>query len=202
MQDDQRVWFITFNYSNLQGLKAVPLGLLLLVVVYWANSQHGPASNLTLPILVSLGAAILYWWVDRYYKTHYGRVERTSKQARTEVIIGILGGIVGLAAVYVDLTHPYPVSMVGFVFALAFVVEYRRIHRQRKVAYLLWQMVIGFVIVLGVNLLPLFGLDGWWQALGLRSHFLAVLVVTSLVMVITGLCGHVFFARQFPRSEG
>jgi hypothetical protein len=63
-------------------------------------------------------------------------------------------------------------------------------------------MVIGFVIVLGVNLLPIFGLDGWWQVLGLRSHLLAVLVVTSLVMVITGVCGHIYFTRQFPRSEG
>jgi hypothetical protein len=202
MQDLQKTWFITFNYSNLQGLKAVPLGLLLLVVVYWANSQHGPASNLSLPILVSLGAAILYWWVDRYYKTRYGRVERTWKQTRAEYIVGILGCIVALPAIYVDLTHNYPVSMVGLVFALAFVVEYLRIHRLGRIAYFLWQMVISFVIVLGVNLLSIFGLDGWWQALGLRSHFLAVLVVTSLVIVIAGLCGHIYFTRQFPHSEG
>jgi hypothetical protein len=202
MQDIQKIRFLTINYSRLQGLKGVPLGLLLLLTVLWANIQHGPARNFTPPILFALGAAVLYWWIDRYYRIRYGNVESTHQQKREDYLIAVLGGIVGLAAVYIDLTHRLVISMVGLVFAAAVLFEYMRIFRLGKNAYFLWQFVISIAIILGANLLPLFDLKGLWQGIGLRSHLFAVLVVTSIVMLVAGVCGHIYFIRQFPPKEG
>jgi hypothetical protein len=202
MQDLLKARFLTTNFTNLQGLKAVPLGLLLLAVVIWANSLSYPARNFLVPVAAALGAVVLYALIERYYLRHYGRVERTAQQIHSEVIIGIIGGILGLAAVLVDLTRSLPVSLVGLVFALAFPAEYLRIFRLEKTPYYLWQTFAGFVIILGATLLPVFGLSGWWQSLGFRSNLMAVLVVSSIVMVAAGLCGHAYFTRQFPPQEG
>ena len=35
----EKIRFLTVNYSRLQGLKAFPSGLLLFLVVLWANGQ-------------------------------------------------------------------------------------------------------------------------------------------------------------------
>ncbi len=202
MEDVKKIRFLTLNYSKLQGLKSFPIGLLLLVTVLWANVQHGPARNLTLPLLFGIGAAILYWWIDRYYKIRYGRVDSTSRQKRVDFFTAVLGGIAGLAAFITDTTYHLPVSMVGLVFVVAILVEYLRIRRLVKSAYSLWQMIISMSIVLGASLLPLFGLKNVWQGIGLRSHLFVVLVVTSIVLMVMSLVGHIYFTRQFPSKEG
>ena len=114
----------------------------------------------------------------------------------------VAGGIAGLAAFVIDTTDQFPVSMVGLVFVVAIVVEYLRIRRLVKSAYSLWQMIISFSIVLAASLLPLFGLKNVWQAIGLRSHLFVVLVITSIVLMIMSLFGHIYFTRQFPSKEG
>jgi hypothetical protein len=202
MQDIQKVRFLTLNYSKLQGLKGFPLGLLLLLNVLWVNNQRGLARNITLPLLFAMVSGVLYWWIDRYYKIRYGRVESTSRQKRLDYFVAVLGGIAGLAAFIIDISYHLPVSMVGLVFAAAILVEYLRISRLGKSTYFLWQMVISFGIILGANLLPLFGLHGLWQVIGLRSHFLAVLMITSIVLLATSLWGHVYFTHQFPSKKG
>jgi hypothetical protein len=202
MQDVQKIRFLTLNYSKLQGLKSFPIGLLLLVTVLWANVQHGPARNLILPLLFGIGAAILYWWIDRYYKIRYGRVETTTRQKRMDFFTGVLGGIAALTAFYIDTTYHLLVSMVGLVFVVVILVEYLRIRRLVKSAYSLWQMIISFGIVLGASLLPLFGLKNIWQEVGLRSHLFIVLVITSIVLMVMSLVGHIYFTRQFPSEKG
>jgi hypothetical protein len=202
MQDIQKIRFLTLNYSKLQGLKGFPIGLLLLLTVLWANVQHGPARNLTLPLLFMLGSAILYWWIDRYYKMSYGRVESTTAQKRMDYFAGVIGGIAALAAFVIDTTDHLPVSLVGLVFVVVILVEYLRIRRLVKSAYSLWQMIISISIVLGASLLPLFGLKDLWQGIGLRSHLFVVLVITSIVLMVMSLVGHIYFTRQFPSEKG
>ena len=43
MQDLKKIRFVATNYSNLQGLRAIPLGLCLLAVCWWAAHLHYPA---------------------------------------------------------------------------------------------------------------------------------------------------------------
>jgi hypothetical protein len=202
MQDVQKIRFLTLNYSKLQGLKSFPIGLLLLVTVLWANVQRGQARNITLPLLFVIGTSLLYWWIDRYYKIRYGRVESTSRQKRVDYFTGVLGGIAALAAFVMDTTYRLPVSMVGLVFVGVILVEYLRIRHLANSAYSLWQMIISFSIVLGASLLPLFGLKNIWQAVGLRSHLYIVLVITSIVLMVMSLAGHIYFTRQFTSTKG
>lgn len=201
MQNIHKTRFLAANYSNLQGLKSIPLGLFLPIVVIWANMQKGSASNLTLPILLSIAMIVLFIGIQRYYLTRFGRIDRTPNQKRMEVILGVLGGIIGLAAFALDTRFDLPVSTVGLVFAGAIVAEYLRMQWYAPGNYLLPLSAASFVIMLVVSILPLLGLSNWWQLLGLRTQLLGVLFVAGLVIVINGLIGHWFFVQQLPSKE-
>lgn len=201
MQNIHKTRFLAANYSNLQGLKSIPLGLLLPIVVIWANMQKGSASNLTLPILLSIAMIVLFIGIQRYYLTRFGMIDRTPNQKRMEVILGVLGGIIGLAAFALDTRFDLPVSTVGLVFAGAIVAEYLRMQWYAPGNYLLPLSAASFVIMLVVSILPLLGLSNWWQLLGLRTQLFGVLIVAGLVIVINGLIGHWFFVQQLPGKE-
>lgn len=201
MQNIHKTRFLAANYSNLQGLKSIPLGLFLPIVVIWANMQKGSASNLTLPILLSIAMIVLFIGIQRYYLTRFGRIDRTPNQKRMEVILGVLGGIIGLAAFALDTRFDLPVSTVGLVFAGAIVAEYLRMQWYAPGNYLLPLSAASFVIMLVVSILPLLGLSNWWQLLGLRTQLLGVLFVAGLVIVINSLIGHWFFVQQLPGKE-
>ena len=201
MQNIHKTRFLAANYSNLQGLKSIPLGLLLPIVVIWANMQKGSASNLTLPILLSIAMIVLFIGIQRYYLTRFGMIDRTPNQKRMEVILGVLGGIIGLAAFPLDTRFDLPVSTVGLVFAGAIVAEYLRMQWYAPGNYLLPLSAASFVIMLVVSILPLLGLSNWWQLLGLRTQLFGVLIVAGLVIVINGLIGHWFFVQQLPGKE-
>jgi hypothetical protein len=193
--------FIAANYSNLQGLKAVPIGVLLVLVVLWANWQRGPASDLALPILAALAALALSWLINRYYQTRFGRVENTASQKRFELVLGIVGGAVGLGAFILDTSLHLPVSLIGLVFAAAVVVEHLRMQWYAPGTYLLPLTLGWFAVLLLTSILPQLGAGEWWLRLGLRAQLFGVLVVVGTVMVMNGLLGHWFFVRQLPGAE-
>ena len=201
MSDLQKTRFLAANYANLQGLHAVPLGLLLLVVILWANAQTGPASNLTLPLLVAAAMLALAWGIRRYYQSHFGKVESTPGQKRLEILLGVIGGPVALAAFFADTGLRLPFSCIGLVFAAAFVVEYWRMQQAAPGRYLLPNTLVYTMLMLVVSLLPLAGLDGWWTLLGMRSQLMGVLLAASLVILAAGLLGHWYFVRQLPAQE-
>src|SRR5512146_1312414 len=94
----RRIQFLAANYSRLQGLRGLPLGLLLFAVTVWAALQRGPAPRpILIPLALGTVTAILYWWIDRYYKQAFGKVIQAPR-GHLEWIIGIGGAIVGLAA--------------------------------------------------------------------------------------------------------
>jgi len=201
MQYPQHIQYLTQRYSRLQGLKGFPLGLLLLLVVLWVNFTSGPSRNLAFPIAFGLGSAGLYWLIARYYRTHYGRVEGTLQQKRTDYFSSALAGLAGLAAFIIDISYALPFSTVGLVFAAGCVMEYMRLYRLGRSPYYLWQMLISFGLILTVSIFPLLGAKDLWLDIGLRSHLLLVLAVTSIVLLITSVWEHLNFVRQFPFKE-
>jgi hypothetical protein len=201
MQDIHKTRFLAANYSNLQGLKAVPLGLLLILVVYWANGLKGRATDLTLPILLSLGILVLILAISRYYQVHYGKIEKKPSQKKVEFWLGAAGGGLGLGAFIVDNLFHLPFSATGLVFAAATVAEYLRMQWYAPGRYLLPGSAVCFLIILVTSLLPLLGAGEWWKLLGLRAQLFGVLFVVGVVMVISGLIGHLFFVRHLPVQE-
>ena len=67
--------------------------------------------------------------------------------------------------------------------------------------YLLPNTLIYTLLLLGISFLPLLGLDGWWEQVGLQAQLLGVLVAASVVIIFAGFFGHWFFVRQLPVVE-
>ena len=201
MQNIHKTRFLAANYSNLQGLKAVPLGLLLLAVVLWANGLRERAEDLSLPILFSVSAAALIAWANRFYRAHYGRVESTPRQRKTEWAIGVAGGIIGLTAFFLDTLVRLPISMVGLVFAAAVVTDYLRMQWYAPGRYLFPLALVSFLILLTASILPILGGGAWWRWLDLRGQLYGVLFVAGVVITLNGLIGHFYLAHQLPAPE-
>jgi hypothetical protein len=196
MQNLAKTRFIAANYSSLQGLKGVPLGLLLISVVLWANQLHGRATDLSLPILFGLVTIIVTFLIYRYYKSHYGKVESTPKQKRVVSLLSAVAVAAALGAFLGDNYLHLPLSLVGLVFAAAAVAEYLRMQWIAPGRYLLPAMLACFTIVLVVSILPLLGAGEWWKLLGLRAQMFGVLVVVGAVIVVYGLFNHWYFVHQ------
>jgi hypothetical protein len=201
MQDIHKTRFLAANYVNLQGLKAVPLGLLLLGVVLWANTLTGPASDLTFPLIFSGVMLAAAWGVQGYYTARFGRVVGSPRKLKLDLLMGAGGGILGLAAFLADVNLSLPFSCIGLVFSASFLAEYWRMQQLAPGRYLLANTVVYASVMLVVSLLPLLGLDGWWEWIGIKAQLLGVLVVASLTIVIAGVLGHWTFVRQLPAGE-
>lgn len=201
MRNARDIQFLTLRYSRSQGLKGFPVGLLLLAIVLWVNYTSGPSRNLILPISFGLAAAGLYWLLNRYYRTRYGRVEGTFEQKRVDYLSAGLAGLAGLAAFLIDITYNLPVNAVGLIFAAGCILEYVRLYRLGNSSYFLWQSIISFILIFAVSILPLFVADKIWLHFGLRSHLLLVLLVTSVILLLGSVGEHLNFVRQFPAKE-
>jgi hypothetical protein len=150
----KRLRFLAMNYSRLQGLKNVPLGLLLILLSVWANTLRKPATDLTLPVLSVIVCGALYLAVDRYYAHTFGQVQRTSQKIHFERLTEIAGGVLALGAFVTDVSVKLPVSTLGLVFAALFLAEYLLLTRFTRERYLLYYPVI-IVLTVGVTLSPL-----------------------------------------------
>lgn len=198
MQNLQQIQFLAANYSRLQGLKAIPYGLGLLLVTVWANLRKGPRTDLLLPVTILLAMVGLIYLADQYYKSHYGRTQPTRRQKLFDFLQGILGGLVGLGAFLLDVSPLHlPVSFIGLVFSGAFLAEYLRMRRMTNSRYLLLYPILALLMLVG-SLSPILGLNRWWLALGLRSSLFGVMLIVSVLMMIGGLVGHIYLTRLLP----
>ncbi|RPI93694.1 MAG: hypothetical protein EHM40_09050 [Chloroflexi bacterium] len=197
MNNVKQIRFIATNFYNLQGLRAVPLGLCLLLVTLWANRLQGPARDFFVPVLGLIGSLLLLFAVDRYYLHAFGRVQRTAESRRLEWLISVVGGILALCAFWLDITFKLPVSLLGLVFAAGLVADYIRITWLVKGHYLLYYPLGGFLMA-GVSILQLLGVPNWWQIFGLKSQLLGITIVIGIFTMIAGIWGHIFLARTLP----
>jgi hypothetical protein len=201
MPDLEKIRFLTVNYSRLQGLKAVPLGLLLFLTVLWTNARYGPAKDLTLPLLMLMGGMLLYAVIDRYYKKTYGRVEQAGHVYGIEFLLAGLFSLIAVGAFFVDTRSLVPVSVFGLVFAAALLLDY---FRMLKLAGAKTAAVFpaGLACTAGMvlaALLPLLGED-IFREIGIRSPILMVYAVSGILVVAYGLAGHLYLAQSMPRE--
>lgn len=197
MSTRDKIHFIAANYSQLQGLRAVPPGLVLLSLTLWANFTSGPSRNLITPILLAVTGALLYWIIDRYYKDRFGATQPKREERLMEIIRQILFGITGLAAFWVDTLALIPLSLIGFVFALSYLYEYIRISRIQQGKGLSIYLIFAGLITL-VSISPSFGLSQWWTAIGMREQMVGVIVVTSVLVILSGILGHHYLRKSLP----
>ncbi|MBN2085155.1 MAG: hypothetical protein JW748_07995 [Anaerolineales bacterium] len=197
----EKIRFLTVNYSRLQGLKAVPPGLLLFLVVLWSNGQKGPARDLTLPLIGLFATAVLYGLIEWYYRRTYGRVEQTRRAYWSDVILSTVFSLVALAAFAVDMETRSPVSLFALVFAASLFLDYFRMLRlagaTNPAIFPVGLLCIGEMALSAF--LPL--LDGPALAVfGFRSPLFLVYAVDGIIIMIYGVAGHLFLARSMPSA--
>lgn len=196
MQHINQTLFLTKNYSNLQGLRAFPAGLCLLLISLWANTQHGPAQDLTIPILTVVACLFLFIITDQYYKRTFGKVKRPYTHA--ELFLSGACGILALAAFVADSDFGLnlPFSALGLVFA-AVILGSSLLYWHQAKTLLFSNLFLGALIAI-LSILPLLGISDWWNVLGIKHFLLAMTILFGFYVILGGIIGHVYFVRSLP----
>jgi len=198
----QEIRFIAANYSRLQGLREVPVGMLVVFVSVWAIYNHGPTADLTAPLLASFVALLLYWLTDRYYNRVFGQVKQTPSQRRRDFISSFAFSILALLAFALDTTEILPISALGLVFAAALYEDFRwatQSVRSEAIAFFPENFVAA-VMILVVSILPVFSIS-WWEAVGIKSQVMGVFMVIGIVLILAGIWGHLRIIRDLSTAE-
>lgn len=197
-----QIRFIAANYSRLQGLRAIPVGILSVFVSIWALYNHGSSAHLSEPILVAFLTALLYWLTDRYYNRVYGQVKPASRQRRSEFVASVAFGMLGLLAFILDTTRLLPISTLGLVLAASFFEYVWRANRSEwgKILTLFPENIIAAILIIIISLLPLLGIS-WWNSLGIRSQVVGVFMIFGVIIILTGIWGHIRLLRILPAGE-
>ncbi len=197
MNSIQQTRFIAQNYPFLQGLRAIPTGLLLLAITWWANLQHGPRRDLTLPLLIARGCLVLYILIDQYYNRALGRVKRLITHA--EMFLQAICVVLALAAFAIDSSNRLQISLLGLVFALIFASGSFWYWRPVKVLFITNLALAVFMALL--SLLPVLGVGDWWSIFGLKHSLLAFSFLFGAFGVIGGVVSHIYFVRSLPATR-
>jgi hypothetical protein len=190
----QQTRFFTQNYPQLQGLRTFPVGLLLLVITLWANIQHGPARDFTVPILAALVCLALYIVIDRYYNRVYGKVKRAVPHS--ELVWMAIYAVLALGAFIIDTSNLISISLLGLVFAFAFISA--SVWYWRPATILFSINVILAVLLALLSFLPLVTQLEWWRFFGFRSLLLTFTFLYSFLFMADGIIVHVYFIRSLP----
>jgi len=194
-----QIQFIAANYSRLQGLREVPIGILVVFVSVWAVDNQG---DLGAPLLAVIGTILLYWLVDRYYANVFGRIKQTPKMRKWELSASIIGGLLALLAFWLDTARDLPVSVLGLLFSFVLFEDFWRataIFKEKSFSQYPENLLAAFII-LALSLSPLTGLV-WWKIIGMQSQILGMLFIIGVLMVLAGIWGHLRIIRALPVVE-
>lgn len=194
-----QIRFIAANYSRLQGLRMVPIGLLVLFTGIWNNSRQGDLSG---PLLSMIGAGIFYWLIDRYYTRVFGRIIPTPAQLRRDLIVSVSFCILAMLSFVLDSAEILPISALGVVLAGALMADFwlaTRSVRGEAVASFP-ENFFASIVILVMSILPLFGI-AWWKSLGFNAQLEGMLALDGIVLIIAGTWGHIRVTRDLSAGE-
>lgn len=184
---------IAANYSRLQGLRSVPVGMLVFAAGIWVSLPVGQDGDLAAPLVMIAITALAYFLVDRYYARTFGQVYPTGKERNREIFFSVLGGVLGFLAFLFDTAKILPVSFFGLAFAAAMFFEYSRSFGRLSFRSIP-EAFIAPILVGVAALLPALGIF-WWQPLGFQFSLAGMLVLVGVLMTISGIIGHLRFTR-------
>ena len=194
--------YMAANYSRLQGLRTLPIGILLIYVSIWSMYNQGPTADLGAPILVAIAAALLYWVTDRYYNRVFGQVKPSSGSRKSELIVSVILGVLAFLAFVLDTARVLPINALGLVFAVCFLEYLWRTNRSewKKVFLFFPENIAAAALLTIISILPLFGISVW-EAIGIRWQVVGVLMTVGIVVIITGIWGHIRMTRALSTRE-
>lgn len=200
MQDHyNQIRFMAANYSKLQGLRLVPIGLFVTSVAIWTIDHQG---DLSLPIVSALASTLLYWWIDRFYANALGRIHPTTRIRIWDTTASVLFGGLALLAFWLDTAQDLPFSTLGLVVAASLFEDFwRTTHSVKERSFSLYpENLTAACLILILSFLPLTGLT-WWEILGFPSQFLGMLTIVGILLILAGIWGHIRFLRILPARE-
>lgn len=199
MKDVQELRTVTQGYPYLQGLKVVPIGLLLMFTVSfkidWWPWEGWEFLPFTVGAIAALAAIV---WIGRYYERRFGRVSPTRTQLRRDALGTALAAIALAGGLLVDTTLVLPVSVFGLALAAVLLWYWSWSGGPRAYHWLL----AGTLAV--VSLLPL---ASKWLDIDLvdkraDAAFALVLATAGAVYVAAGLLDHAHLVRSIgPAPE-
>jgi hypothetical protein len=196
MKDLKEIRFIATNYYNLQGLRTVPFSLYLVLICVWASAVRYPLtpSSFSVPVIELIVISILFFGIRRYYLQTFGQVQLTPESHRLEWLVSVIGGILALAAFWLDITYRLPVSLVGLVFGVGLLADYIRITWLVKGRFLLYYP-LGSILMIVVSILPLLGASKWWHIFNLKSQMIGIAIIIGVFSIIAGVWGHFYLVH-------
>jgi hypothetical protein len=196
-----QIRFITANYSRLQGLRSVPVGIFISLAGIWSNLPAGQDGDLAAPLLMMVLGIVVYIAIDRYYARTFGQVTQTSAERTREIITAVFFGLLAFVSFIFDTSETLPISTLGLVFAAGMLMDLWRVGRHGKNGQVVYpEAVTGAALITIASLLPLAGFQ-WWQLLGMKTSPAGLLLLVGMVMVLIGLFGHFRFIRSLKKLE-
>lgn len=197
-----QIRYMTANYTRLQGLRTLPIGLLIIYVSIWSLYNQGPTADLGTPILVAMVAALFYWITDRYYNHAFGQVVPSSGKRKGEFIASMILGALALLAFVLDTARILSISVLGLVFAVCFLEYLWRTDRSewKQVVFIFPENIAAAVLLTVVSILPIFGISVW-EAIGIRWPLVGVFMTVGIVIIMTGIWGHIRMTRTLSTGE-
>lgn len=193
IRDLERVRYVTENYERLQGLKMMPVGVLMLALAVFAllridwpgmtSEEEGALFGVLLifgGIFGCLAASLASWVISGRYEQRYGKARRSPISRWAGVLI-VLGAVSFYVAHTIDIVLMTPMYLPYLVVGVAGIVFWWP-ERRFRIHYLF--VAVTFLLV---GFLPLAGVlpgNYFGEALGLLFLHLGISVI------VIGLLDH------------
>lgn len=187
---------LTANFSNLQGLKGLPIGLYFIFLAGYNLGWFGSSNDRGLPMIVLALALVSFFPIRAAYGRRYGKVVPTRRYHVREILYVVVAVILIFLAMMLDSILTYTVGLTFSLQALAWGLFFLSfawwLNRAHYVLYFLVFVALSFLPVLGlVEKAWLFdyveGYIGW--------------MVLGLTLIVGGVVDHLYIVGNL-RAAG
>jgi hypothetical protein len=193
----EQIRYLAANYSRLQGLRSVPVGIFVALTGIWVALPAGQDGDLAVPLLLMLAGAVAYFLVDRYYARSFGQVYASSKNRMRETVFSLLFGLLAFGAFLLDSAEIMPINAFGLVFGIGLFLDTAR-------PAFSWKETPESFVMLGLmviaSLIPGLGL-AWWQWFGIQVPLAGMLLLAGILIMATGIIGHLRLSRTLAKIQ-
>lgn len=191
MENLERIRRVTKYYDQLQGLRQVPFGVLLLLIAVW-KAGWWPWFEKWQPLsgLLFIGLAMIsFWGIGSYYERTFGKVRQSADGQRSGKILSFVFFVglylVGLA----EYEWRWPVGGTGLFTAVVLIAYYFQTGSFRL------QYLVLAGLMAGVSLLPLFNLLPAEQVYLWGERGVVGVATFGVLWLVSGLVDHWLLVR-------
>ena len=193
--DLRKIHYITENYTSLQGLRIIPLGILVLlqtVMIYssWSNPLLDQFFNFVGLTLISFAQAFL----SRYYQRRYGMAQPSIEQLLRVFIWFIIAFILMLFSLQIETINAPVINVPGI--ALAFVIF---LYWWPRRPFAIYYLALSILLLLS-GFLPLTHILAGTRLMQ-DNGFMLSQVLLSLTFIIGGLCDHLVLTHSLTLQD-